>query len=137
MIEFQTSSYPPGYQFSPINGPYGLATNEMLDPQTFTFAGVGFADLNGNLSGGSYLDFSTPTALMPVLSYELFRYTWNTDGTGTFGGNTYMVSNGNRIYSIDISPLNAHPAVVVGSRWTQIAGTQVKRQSKPGTARRN
>ena len=134
VVEFQTSSYPPGYQFSPINGPYGLATSEMLDPQTLVSAGTGFADLSGNLGGGSYLDLSTPTALMPVLSYELFRYTWNADGTGTFGGNTYMVSNGNKIYSIDISPLNAHPVVVLGSRWNQIAGTQAKRQNRPGVA---
>ncbi|MBZ5623577.1 MAG: Ig domain-containing protein [Acidobacteriia bacterium] len=120
VVEFQTSSYPPGYPFSPINGPYGLATSEILDPQTWVSAATGFADLSGDLSGGSYLDLSTPTALMPVLSYELFRYTWNADGTGTFGGNTYMVSNENKIYSIDISPLNAHPALVLGSRWNSM-----------------
>ena len=121
VIEFQTSSYPPGYQFSPINGPYGLATNEMLDPQASVFAGVDNANLSGNLDGGggSYLDLSTPAALIPVLSYWLSPYTWNADGTGTFGGNTYMVSNAKKVFYIDISPLNAHPAVVVASRMKQ------------------
>ena len=120
VIEFQTSSYPPGYQFSPVNGLYGLATNEMLDPQASVFAGVDNADLGGNLDGGggSYLDLSTTTALIPVLSYAgcCAPYTWNADGTGTFGGNTDMVTNGNRVYYIDISPLNAHRSVVVVSR---------------------
>jgi hypothetical protein len=119
VVEFQTSSYPPGYQFSPVNGNYGIAVNEMLDPQSAAFTGVGFADLSGNLSGGSYVDLSLPGTLIPVLSYDLFRYTWNADGSGTFGGNTFMVSNAKTIFYIDISPLNAHPAVVVASRWNQ------------------
>lgn len=119
VVEFQTSSYPPGYQFSPVNGNYGIAVNELLDPQSAAFTGVGFADLSGNLSGGSYVDLSLPGALIPVLSYDLFHYTWNADGSGTFGGNTFMVSNAKKIFYIDISPLNAHPAVVVASRWNQ------------------
>ena len=131
MVEFQTSSYPPGYQFSPLSNPYGLGTNEMLDPQAFMFAGTNTLDLGGGPPSGGELDLSTPTALMPVLSYDLFRYTWNADGSGTFGGNTYMVTNGNRVYYIDISPLNAHRSVVVVSRQQPVQ-IQAPRQNKSG-----
>ena len=30
-----------------------------------------------------------------------------------------MVSNAKKVFYIDISPLNAHPEVVVASRWNQ------------------
>jgi hypothetical protein len=115
-MEFQTDSYPPGYQFSPINGLYGLAIDELLDRQTAPFVGLNFASSNGNLDlGNSYLDTSSPSAgLLPFQSYEMFLYTFGTDGSGTYGGNTYMVTNGAKIYYLDISPFNSHPAVIVG-----------------------
>ena len=118
VMEFQTSSYPPGYQFSPINGRYGIGIDEVLDPQTTVFAGVQGADLNGNLSSDSYIDNNIPAdpGLIPVQAFTMFRYTWSPDGSGTYGGNTYMVSNGAKIFYIDVSPLNGHPAVVVGQR---------------------
>jgi len=118
VMEFQTSSYPPGYQFSPLNGRYGFALDEMLDPQTSAFAGQESADPNGGITPDSYIDTSRPAApgLTPVQSFTLFRYTWNPDGTGTFGGNTYMVSNADKVFYIDASPANSHPAVIVGQR---------------------
>ena len=118
VMEFQTSSYPPGYQFSPLNGRYGFALDEMPDPQTSAFAGQESADPNGGITPDSYVDTSRPTApgLIPVQSFTLFRYTWNPDGTGTFGGNTYMVSNADKVFYIDASPANSHPAVIVGQR---------------------
>jgi hypothetical protein len=118
VMEFQTSSYPPGYQFSPVNGRYGFALDETLDQQTSAFAGQESADPNGGITPDSYIDTSRPTApgLIPVQSFTLFRYTWNPDGTGTFGGNTYMVSNGDKVFYIDASPANSHPAVIVGQR---------------------
>ncbi len=118
VMEFQTDSYPPGYQFSPINGRYSFATDEMLDAQTSVFAGQEPADPNGGITSDSYIDTSVPTApgLIPVQSFTLFRYTWSPDGTGTFGGNTYMVSNAEKVFYIDVSPPNGHPAVIVGQR---------------------
>jgi hypothetical protein len=35
---------------------------------------------------------------------------------GTYGGNTFMVTNQSKFFYIDVSPLNAHPAVIVGQR---------------------
>jgi hypothetical protein len=118
VMEFQTDSYPPGYQFSPINGRYGFAVDEMLDPLTTVFAGVHGADQNGGLNADSYIDSSLPTVpgMIPVQAFTLFRYTWSADGSGTYGGNTYMVSNGSKVFYIDVSPLNGHPAVIVGQR---------------------
>ena len=118
VMEFQTSSYPPGFQFSPINGRYGFSIDEMLDPQTTAFAGQSQLDTNGGLTADSYIDISgtTQPGIVPVLSYNLFHYTWSADGSGTYGGNTFMVTNGSKVYYIDVSPLNGHPAVIVGQR---------------------
>jgi hypothetical protein len=41
---------------------------------------------------------------------------WVPDGSGAFGGNTNMVTNGSKFFYIDISPLDGHPAVVVGHK---------------------
>jgi hypothetical protein len=118
-MEFQTNSYPPGYQFAPINGHYGLGTEEMLDPQSTVIAGIEDPGPNGSLSTSSiaaYLDSSSLTGLIPFQEFDLFKYTWSADGSGTYGGNTYMVTNQSRFFYIDVSPLNGHPAVVVGQR---------------------
>src|SRR5882762_9979372 len=48
-MEFQTSSYPPGYQFGPIIGQYGLGSEEMLDPQSTVIVGNEFPARNGQL----------------------------------------------------------------------------------------
>lgn len=117
-MEFQTKSYPPGYQFSPFAGSsyaYGLATEEMLDPQSTVIAGQEFPTPNGTFSSAiSYLDSSNLAGLTPFQEFQLFKYTWNADGSGTWGGNSYMVTNGSKVFYIDTSPLNGHPAVIVG-----------------------
>jgi hypothetical protein len=118
-MEFQTDQYPPGYQFGPISGKYGLGTEEMLSPQSAVIAGIEDPGPNGNLSTGSissYLDSSSLVGLIPFQEFDLFKYTWSADGSGTYGGNTYMVTNQSKFFYIDISPLNGHPAVVVGQR---------------------
>lgn len=116
-LEFQTDSYPPGYQFSPLNGRFGTALDEMLDRQTSPFLGQAGVDPNGGLTD-AYVDTQRTSApgLVPVQQFTMFRYTWSPDGTGTFGGNTYMVSNGDKVFFIDLSPANGHPAVIVGQR---------------------
>jgi hypothetical protein len=117
-MEFQTSLYPPGYQFPPFAGSsyaYGLATEEMLDPQSTVIAGQEFPGPNGIFSGSlSYLDSSNLTGLFSLQQFDLFKYTWSADGSGTWGGNTYMVTNQSKFFYIDTSPLNGHPAVIVG-----------------------
>jgi hypothetical protein len=116
-MEFQTNTYPPGYQFGPISGNYGLGTEEMLDPESTVIAGIENPGPNGSLSTGSpssYLDSSSLTGLVPFQEFDLFQYTWSADGSGTYGGNTYMVTNGSKFFYFDISPLNGHPGVVVG-----------------------
>jgi hypothetical protein len=43
-------------------------------------------------------------------------YSIATNGTGSFGGGTVSVANGNVIFYIDESPLNLHPAVMVAEQ---------------------
>jgi hypothetical protein len=90
----------------------------MLDAQTNVFAGQESLDPNGGITPDSYVDTSRPAApgLIPAQTFTLFRYTWNPDGTGRFGGNTYMVSNAEKVFYIDVSPANSHPVVIVGQR---------------------
>ena len=101
-MEFQTSSYPAGYQFPPFAGSsyaYGLATEEMLDPQSTVIAGQEFPAPNGIFSSGlSYLDSSNLTGLFSIQQFDLFKYAWSADGSGTWGGNTYMVTNQSKFF---------------------------------------
>jgi hypothetical protein len=117
-MEFQTNSYPPGYQFSPVNGRYGFSLDEMLDSHTNVFVGQESLDPNGGITPDSYVDTNRPAVpgLIAAQTFTLFRYTWNPDGAGTFGGSTYMVSNAEKVFYIDVSPANTHPAVIVGQR---------------------
>jgi len=118
VMEFQTSSYPPGYQFGPISGVYGLATEAALDSNTTALAGQENLASSGGFTAGlnSYIDSDRPTGVVPFQEFQMFKYVWASDGSGAFGGNTFMVTNGSKFFSIDISPLNGHPAVVVGQR---------------------
>jgi hypothetical protein len=120
VIEFQSDSSHPFDQFAPIIGNYGVAVDEMLGPLTPVFIGNNNASNNppGGLGANdSYLDGSSPAVgLLPLQQFKLFRFTWNADGSGTYGGNTYMVANVKKVFYIDISPLNSHPAVVIGQR---------------------
>lgn len=122
VLEFQTSSYPPGYPFGPISGNYGMAEDEILDAQTTAFAGAGNLSSAGSITIGSldsFVDSSGPAGFPPCFQeFELFHYTWAADGSGTFGGNTYMVTNQAKFFYIDTSPQNPHPAVVVGQCYS-------------------
>lgn len=116
-MEFQTDSYPPGYQFGPISGHYGVGTEEMLDSQTSVISGTEDPGPSGSISTaspGSYLDSSSLTGLIPFQEFDLFKYTWIADGSGTYSGNTFMVTNQSKFFYLDASPLNGHPSIVVG-----------------------
>ena len=119
VIEFQTSSYPPGYQFNPVMRVYGFVVDEMTDPLAPVFVGNINNDnqsKNGGLSD-AYLDGSMRTnGLLPQQVFEMFGMSFSADGSGTFGGYTYMVTNGHKVFYIDTSPLNSHPAIVVGQQ---------------------
>ena len=118
-VEFQTSSYPPGYQFGPLSTVYGMSVDTMLDPQTTAFAGEGNLAPGGGIgttASDTFLDSSSPTGLTLFQEFELFHYTWAADGSGTFGGNTFMVTNATKFFYIDTSPLNGHPAVIIGQQ---------------------
>jgi hypothetical protein len=118
-MEFQTDSYPPGYQSTPITQECGVGTEEMLDPQTTVFAGVENPTISGGITTNatsSYLDSSGPAGLIPFQEFALFKFTWSADGSGTWGGNTYMVTSQSKFFYIDSSPLNSHPTVVVGQK---------------------
>jgi hypothetical protein len=116
VVEYQTDSYPPGYQFNPVVGRYGFAVDEMLDPQTVVFTGS--ISPSANIRGGlddAYLDASSRTlGLLPQETFALFGMTFTPEGSGIFGGDTYMVTNGAKVFYIDISPFNTQPAVAVG-----------------------
>jgi hypothetical protein len=60
------------------------------------------------------VDSSNLTGLTPFQEFELFKYTWSADGSGIWGGNTYMVTNQSKFFYIDTSPPNGHPGVIVG-----------------------
>jgi hypothetical protein len=60
------------------------------------------------------VDSSNLTGLFSIQQFDLFKYTWSADGSGTWGGSTYMVTNGSKFFYIDTSPLNGHPGVMVG-----------------------
>ncbi|MGA9504719.1 MAG: hypothetical protein WBV31_09795, partial [Terriglobales bacterium] len=124
-MEFQTSSYPPGYQIGPIIGQYGLGSEEMLDAQSTVLVGNEYPARNGKFNSTAYVDYlysSNLAGLSPFQEFDLFQYTWSADGSGTYGAYTYMVTNGAtlgaKFFYIDTSPLNGHPAVVVGQCWT-------------------
>jgi len=117
-MEFQTDQYPPGYPVSPLKPRtglpvYGFGTGEMLHPEQAIF--VGTIDPNSAANVG-LIDGSTSFGLLPFETYIMFAYQWNADGSGTFGGNTFMVTNEKRFFYIDSSPLDGHPDVIVGKQ---------------------
>ena len=64
-----------------------------------------------------YLDSGTATGDLIFQEFE----TSNSRGPQTVpapSANNYMVTNQSKFLYIDTSPLNAHPAVIVGQCWT-------------------
>jgi len=123
VMEFQTASYPPGFQFGPLSGTYEFGTDEMLDPAAPVYLGSALSlSPNGGISTDTYFDTYTPQGLIPLRGFSAFLYTWSPDGSGTFGANTYMVSyqqiagavTYSKFYYIDISSFDGHPSIMVG-----------------------
>jgi Putative Ig domain len=133
ILEFQTSltAPPPPFNNKYILGDYTFGLDEALDSLTADQEGYETAaatastnagTLNGNqdlsYSDATYCLLSSCTLLLPEGSFA-GTYIINTDGTGSFGGfngETVSVTNGRVTFYLDESPLNLHPAVVVGEQ---------------------
>jgi hypothetical protein len=126
-LEFQTPSIAPPPPFSAvyIEGYYFYGTDEGLDSATPLIDGASVANPTGTVYGGvQSTNFSSNSfycqqepgcillhpneAISPSAAYSV-----NSSGTGTIGGETVAVTNGNVTFYIDESPINAHPAVIV------------------------
>lgn len=55
-------------------------------------------------------------SLIPAEQLISGAYTINTDGTGTFGGETVSITNGRTIFYLDESPLNLNPTVTIAEQ---------------------
>jgi hypothetical protein len=127
LLEFQTPSLAPPPPFSAVyvEGYYFYGTDEGVDPATPLIDGASVANPTGTMYGGvqstnftsnSFYCQQEPDcvllhpneAISPSGSYSV-----NSNGTGTIGGETVAVTNGNVTFYIDESPINAHPSVIV------------------------
>jgi len=122
-MEFQTPMVAPPPPFSRqfVAGYFFFGSDESMDAATAVLAGTVKANPNGGRFAGvesaSYPNAvycQVPNCVL-LLPNEAFGggYSVNSDGSGTVGGQTVSVTNGNVTFYIDESPLNSHPAVIV------------------------
>jgi hypothetical protein len=130
-MEFQTPTIAPPPPFSTLflSGYFFYSTDEMLDPSSPVFSGTSNADPTGTKYGGiqsasypnsTYCLQPSCSLLLPNETISVggsgisgATYSVNGNGTGTIGGETIAVTNGNITFYIDESPTNSHPAVMV------------------------
>jgi hypothetical protein len=127
LLEFQTPTTAPPPPFSTVYvaGYYFYGTDEGLDTATPLIDGASIANPTGSTYGGvqsvSYASSSFYCVQEPgctlLLPNEAISpsgtYSVNSNGTGTIGGETAAVTNGNVTFYIDESPINSHPSVMV------------------------
>jgi len=135
IMEFQTptTAPPPPFTNVYIAGDYAYGTDEILDSMMPAFEGVAYAQPSGAstttgtlgpnpaVSQSFIQDVSysckaeSPQPSCVLLPSQLLSgsYSIKSSGTGTFGGETVSVSNGNVTVYMDESPANLHPAIVV------------------------
>ena len=143
ILEFQisTTAPPPPFTNRYIAGDYVYGNDENLDPpstsnMSVNLTGSVFANpsptsvTGGGLGGSSqtppfFQDVSygdpnycgSQSCLLLLPSQALSgAYSITSNGTGSFGGGTVSVSNGNIVFYIDESPLNLHPSVIVAEQ---------------------
>lgn len=130
LLEFQTPTTPPPPPFSSlyVSGYYFYGTDESLDPATPVLEGASQALPNGavytgiqslSYSGSSFycqLESSCAALFPDQTLASKSTYSVSSNGTASLGGETVAVTNGNVIFYIDESPINAHPAVVVAEQ---------------------
>lgn len=130
-MEFQTPTIAPPPPFSNlfVSGYFFYGTDEMLDPSSAVFAGASNADPTGSkyagiqsasypnstycLQPGCALLLPNETIAVAGSGFAGASYSVNSNGTGSIGGETVAVTNGNVTFYIDESPTNSHPAVMV------------------------
>jgi len=133
VLEFQTSTIGPPPPFSNrfLAGDFVYSTVEDLDWMTPSFEGDVYATPSSTSAttgalGTQSLPFfqdssygclqSTCPLFLPGDTFT-GSYAINANGTGSFGGGTSVsVTNGNVVFYIDESPVNAHPSVVVAEQ---------------------
>jgi hypothetical protein len=126
ILEFQTSATAPPPPFTSlfVAGDYAYGTVESLDSRTTNFDGTLSSDAINLNSWNQDASYATPNyclqanclLLMPEQTLSTSSFTVNTDGSGTFGGETASVTNGNVIFYINESPLNLYPTVMVAEQ---------------------
>lgn len=146
VLEFQTpaplNAPPPPFNNQFIEGDYLYGTDEMLNSAASSLEGDVYASpsatssANGSLglaagnaaSGltvqdvayGSTTYCGQPGGCYPLLPSESLQNgsysVSNTNGTGTFGGLTVSVTNGNVTFYIDESPLDLTPSIIVAQQ---------------------
>jgi hypothetical protein len=138
ILEFQTplTAPPPPFTNLFIAGDYAFGTDELLDIHSPAFEGVVYAQPSGaSTTTGSFApnteaekqfvrdvsyscDAQAPQPdclLLPSQSLT-GSYSISSNGTGSFGGETVSVSNGNETFFIEESPVNLYPSVVVAEQ---------------------
>jgi hypothetical protein len=140
ILEFQTSltQPPPPFTNRDVVGDFAYGTAENLDSKTPSVQGnvsatpSASSSTSGSLgpaSGGANFPFlqdvsygdpnycmqSNCLLLIPN-EYLAGSYSINADGTGTFGGGTISITNGNVLFYIDESPINLHPTIMVAEQ---------------------
>jgi hypothetical protein len=132
-MEFETSAIapPPPFVNLFVTGNFQYGTDEALDPitpnlegdvyasATSTSASAGSLGSNNSFAQDvsygdtSYYCASSLCYLLQPNQIMSGSYSVNTNGTGTFGGGTVSVTNGNVLFYIDESPVNLHPSVII------------------------
>ncbi|HYM75152.1 MAG TPA: hypothetical protein VE377_04170 [Candidatus Dormibacteraeota bacterium] len=123
VLEFQTPPVgpPPPFTATAIEGDYVFGTDEPMDKDTVTFSGHASANPGGlsisanqdTSQGNTNYCMQANCLLLTPDDQAILGYAVNSNGTGTFGGQTASVTNGSDTFYIDESPLNLHPVVVV------------------------
>jgi hypothetical protein len=126
-LEFQTPSAgpPPPFSNEYLLGFYFYGTDEMMDTITPAIAGLSLASPSSS-SWYATQSLSEPTSYCaqlsnctPLIPNDTIRsqggskYSVSSNGSGSIGGNTVAVTNGNVTFYIDESPINLHPSVIV------------------------
>jgi hypothetical protein len=127
LLEFQTPSIapPPPFSILYVAGYYFYGTDEAMDSATPLINGASTANPTGakygavqsvNYPVNSFYCQQEPSCAL-LLPNEAISpsgaYAVNSNGSGSVGGETVAVTNGNVIFYIDESPINLHPSVVV------------------------
>jgi hypothetical protein len=137
ILEFQTTliAPPPPFTNRYVEGDYVYGTDESIDRATPVLEGnvLPLPSSSSTTSGNFNQSVSVPGAAQDV-SYGSFgfcsdpscflmpsqsltgTYSVNPNGTGTFGGGTTSVTNGNVTFYIDESPINLHPSIIVAEQ---------------------